>query len=402
MKTLLILQSIPFPANSGAPLRNYNLLRRVAAEHDVWLLSFAGSPEQADALSHLRQLCAMVETVPVVPSRAVDRPSEFFQYLLKGLPPDLRFYQCSDLGRKVASAAATVQFDVVEISESAMALYLEALPPELRTRTILTFHDVLFRRYNRLYRREPGLARKLRLWLYSRTMRRWEPRYAARFARCVAVSEADRRLLKAANPRLRVRVVPNGVDARLYQPLPRGVGNPTLLFVGNMDARTNVDAMQFFCRDILPRIQRSIPCLEMWIVGINPRPEVTQLGGHGVHVTGLVEDVRPYYARSLVCVVPLRAGSGTRLKILEAMALGRPVVSTSIGCEGLAVRAGEHLFIADTPEAFAESTIRLLTDPALATRIAAKARELVASQYDWDVISKRLLRVYEEVAAGLD
>jgi len=136
----------------------------------------------------------------------------------------------------------------------------------------------------------------------------------------------------------------------------------------------------------------------MWIVGINPSTEVRDLDGNGIHVTGRVEDVRPYYRRSTVCVVPLRAGGGTRLKILEAMALGRPVVSTSIGCEGLDVVDGEHLFIADRPEEFADRTIRLLTDEALRRSITSRARAMVVSRYDWDIIAKQLMQVYTDVA----
>jgi glycosyltransferase involved in cell wall biosynthesis len=136
----------------------------------------------------------------------------------------------------------------------------------------------------------------------------------------------------------------------------------------------------------------------MWIVGTNPTPEVTQLDGDGVHVTGRVDDVVPYYSRSTACVVPLRAGGGTRLKILEAMALGRPVVSTSLGCEGLEVVDGEHLFIADSPEQIADKVVRLLADQALRERIASNARQLVVARYDWDVIADSLMRTYAAVA----
>jgi glycosyltransferase involved in cell wall biosynthesis len=202
------------------------------------------------------------------------------------------------------------------------------------------------------------------------------------------------------NPRLQVDVIPNGVDTEKYQPLPPPENvSPSLMFVGSMDYPPCVDAVLYFCSDILPLIRQAINPLELWIVGRDPHPEVLKLNGSGVHVTGRVEDVVPYYQQSTVCVIPLRAGGGTRLKILEAMALGRPVVSTTIGCEGLDVVDGEHLLIADTPEQFAEKTVRLLDDRHLSQYICANARKLVEARYGWDQIAERLMDVYEEMVA---
>jgi glycosyltransferase involved in cell wall biosynthesis len=148
--------------------------------------------------------------------------------------------------------------------------------------------------------------------------------------------------------------------------------------------------------DILPRLRRLIGDVELWIVGRSPAPEVLRLDGGSIRVTGTVPDVVPYYERSAVAVVPLRAGSGTRLKILEAMALGRPVVSTSVGCEGLDVEHERHLLVADDAEAFARQTARLLADGALYRRLADEGRRLVEARYDWSVLGDRLLDVYAQ------
>jgi glycosyltransferase involved in cell wall biosynthesis len=194
-----------------------------------------------------------------------------------------------------------------------------------------------------------------------------------------------------------VEVIPNGVDTQRYQPLPEANTPPHLLFIGNMGYAPCIDAVSFFCLEILPLIQRAIRSVELWIVGRDPQPEVTHLDGQGVHVTGRVEDIIPYYRQTKVSVVPLRAGGGTRLKILEAMALGRPVVSTTIGSEGLDAINGEHLLIADQPEQFAEQTVRLLTDRHLYQHIASRGRQLVESRYDWDQIAGRLMDVYADL-----
>jgi sugar transferase (PEP-CTERM/EpsH1 system associated) len=396
MRILFITDAIPYPAISGAPLRTYNLLRHLAKQHEVYLAAFVKTPEQKAGVAHLQEFCQMVKTAEMPVDRALRRPFDALRYLIKGIPPDLRFHHSDELARKIRRLAATVDFDIVQIDHTHMGLYLEALPRELWKRAVWMVHDIDYSRYARLARVETKLARKLRLWLHSRMLQSWEPHFAERFKRCVTVSRADRELLLAANPRLQVDVAPNGVDTQIYKPLPPSTA-PALIFVGNMDAIACVNAMVYFCRQIFPLIRRVIPQAEMWIVGINPRPEVKALAGNGIHVTGQVDDVRPYYGRSTVCVVPLRAGGGTRLKILEAMALGRPVVSTTIGCEGLEVTDGVHLLIADSPESFAEKTLHLLQDKSLQESLTWRARQLVTTHYDWEVIAAKLMQVYAKI-----
>jgi glycosyltransferase involved in cell wall biosynthesis len=336
--------------------------------------------------------------VPALDSGALTKPAEAIRYLLAGTPPDLRLIYSQEMARKVAGLVRQVDFDIVQIEDSDMAIYRDAIPPLKPCRTILTFHDVLFDKFDRMYQVEKRPARKLRLWLHSRMMRRWEPHYAARFDRCIAMSARDRDLLLALNPRLRIEVIPNGVDTKTYQPLPVSSPVPRLIFVGNMDYQPNVDAVLHFYREIWPGIHSGAKDVEFWIVGINPRREIRQLEGEAVHVTGGVADVRPFYGRCSVGVVPLRAGGGNRLKIPEAMALGRPVVSTSLGCEGLAVVDGQHILIADSPEQFVACTLQLLSNPTLWNTIAHNARRLVEQKYDWDIFAGQLRQVYSELA----
>lgn len=397
MRVLLITDKVPYPPITGAPLYTYHLMRRVAREHDVWMITFAESPEHLAGVANLRAFCQGVETAPLEIGGALDRPLDLWRYVLTGKPPDFRFYDSPELTHKLQQLVSTVDFDVVHIDHSEMGLYLDRLPPRLRQRAIWGLHDIDWVKFTRLAQLETKPARKLRIWLRSAMTRWWLPRQAERFARCLTVSEVDQGLLQAAQPQVRVDVVAVGVDATVCQPLPDAAGPPGLIFVGNMNYLPNADGMVYFCQEILPHIRMQVPDVEVWIVGINPRPEVEQLAGHGVHVTGRVEDVGPYYQRSSVCIVPLRAGSGARLKIYEAMAFGRPVVSTSIGCEGPHVIDGEHLLIADTPEEFAHKTVCLLTDAPLRQRIVNKARQFVVENYDWDVLARQLTHIYTEV-----
>jgi len=400
VRILTISEALPYPPDSGAPQRTYGLLLRLAREHEVWVATRLDAPAQAEGLAKVRDLGVRVESAVYQRRSPAAHLPGLARYALEGKPLELRFKYSKEFADKIHRLASEVDFDIVQIEHSDMAPYLEALPAAARCRRILVFHNVIFRQWERIARVERRPALRARAWLYSRMMRRWEPRYAARFDRCIAVSDADRALLQAANPDLRVDVAPNGVDTRRLQPLPREAGSRRLLFVGMMSYEANADAALFFCRQALPHLRRMVGEVETWIVGMNPPAEVLALAGDGIHVTGRVDDVVPYYQRSAVCVTPLRAGGGTRLKILEAMALGRPVVSTTVGCEGLDARDGEHLLIADSPEQFARQTALLLTDERLCKQIVRQARQLVEERYDWDVVARRVQGIYADVLTG--
>lgn len=400
MRILIITDGIPYPPVSGGPLRVYSLLRQIARKHQIWLASLVRIPKEVEGVAHLREFCCGVEIADRQRYHPLIQLPGLLRYALQGIPLELKFWYSEALVKKIKQLVSEVDFDIVQIEFSHMARYIEALPISFRRKCALILHDLQFEKYNRMIHIERGLNRQARTWLYAWMMRRWEPFYAEQFGRCIVMSEIDQHLLKTVNPRLRVDVVPNGVDTQAYQPLLLGNTKPSLLFIGNMSYSPCVDAVLFFCQEILPHIRKAVPDTEMWIVGPNPPPEVIDLGKDHVHVTGRVDDVVPYYNQSTVCVVPLRAGGGTRLKILEAMALGRPVVSTSLGCEGLDVVDGEHLLIADNSAEFAEQTIRLLTDTTLVQRITRNARELVMARYDWDVIAERLMKIYAEIAAS--
>ncbi len=395
MRILIISDYLPYPLIGGDRIRNYNLLRRVASRHEVSLVAFLEKPEDAEGVPHLQQFCAKVETASLQRRSPLVHLPGLLRFFMEGKPLELKFLHSQELVGKIKQLVSIIDFDIVQI-ESRMGLYVEVLPQSRRFKSILMFQNFTSQQDGRVFTVERQWKVKIRSLLNSMVMKHWEPIYAEKFNRCTTVSEDDKQLLVKANPRLQVDVIPNGVDIEKYKPLPVNNSLPALLFIGNMGYPPCVDAVLYFCQEIFPHIRRSIGAVEFWIVGRDPRHEVLQLNGNGVHVTGRVDDVIPYYRQSAICVVPLRAGGGTRLKILEAMALGRPVVSTTIGCEGLDVCDGEHLLIADTPEQFAEKTVRLLTDQKLYQYISANGRQLVETRYDWDKIAGRLEEVYEK------
>ena len=396
MRILWIADYLPYPLISGDRIRIFNLLKRVAKQHEVYLAAMLEKPEDIEGVECLSQFCARVETANFQQHSRLEKLPGLIGYALAGKPPELRLLYSEELVEKIKNLATVIDFDIVQIEHARMGLYLETLPSSKKRKSLLMFHNFTSQQYGRVSQVEQRWDRKFRPWLNSVAMGYWEPRYAGKFDRCLTVSELDRQLLLASNPRLCVDVIPNGVDTEKFQPLPLPIEDtsPSLLFLGNMGYPPCVDAALYFCKEIFPLIRQSKNKAEFWIVGRDPRPEVLELNGDQVHVTGRVDDVLPYYQKCPICVVPLRAGGGTRLKILEAMALGRPIVSTTIGCEGLDVVDGEHLLIANTPAEFAEKTVRLLNDHQLYQRLSVNGRHLVEQQYGWDNITAKLMGIY--------
>lgn len=405
MRILFISDYVPYPMTGGDRIRIYNLMRRVAREHEMWFAGFTSTPDEAEGAAHLREFCARVETAELPRRPRLASLPRKAAYALAGTPPDLEFLYSRELAAKIRRLAWAPGVDIVHMEHSRMAIYVDQLPPNEQLRRVLVLQNAGALQYDRIARIERASGRRMRAWLHSRMLRRWLPRQLQQFDRCIAVSDLDRRLLLENNPGAEIDVVPNGVDSKKYEPLALNNGQPGqpagLLLIGTMSYAPNVDAALWTSREILPRIRRLVPDAELWLVGKAPPREIAGLHGDGIHVTGRVDDVVPYYRRTAVSIVPLRAGSGTRLKILEAMALGRPVVSTTVGQEGLDLVDGQHILIADDPEAFARQTARLLADQDLYRHIASQARRLVEERYDWDAIAQELLRLYEQVA-GLE
>ena len=231
----------------------------------------------------------------------------------------------------------------------------------------------------------------LRDGLMWRKLLAFEQRWVRRFSVCVAVSERDAAMLREMSPATQVHVVPNGVDSRSFALQTNQRDAETLLFFGTLSYGPNVEGLIWFCQDVLPIVRASKPDVVLEVVGLNPPPRVAELGElPGIHVTGFVPDIRPKLWSATTCVVPVLAGGGTRLKILEALAAGCPVISTTVGAEGLELMDGKHLLIADDPKEFARDVVALLESDALRHRLAEGGRRAVAEKYDWQQIAPRL------------
>jgi glycosyltransferase involved in cell wall biosynthesis len=265
---------------------------------------------------------------------------------------------------------------------------------------VLSLHNVGFAQYERMRRAAGNRVEALGYLAKRMALRRLERSYAPRFDELIAVSRSERATLLEAIPGLAVTVIENGVDTTRLQPLAPAANGDRILFVGNLAYRPNVHAVVDFCTSILPLIRAQRPGTSFEIVGPDPPRAVSELARPGaVEVTGPVAELEPHYRRAALTVVPLRAGGGTRLKILESMALGRCVVSTSAGCEGLGFTDGQELLVADGAAEFARKTLSLLESEERRLSLAATARRAVEDTYDWDALADRLLGLYRRLVA---
>lgn len=393
MRILILTPQLLYPSDGGGKIRSAQLFEALARDHDVTVATFRRPCDDAAAVDRMRRCARRVIAIDW------DEP----------MPPSLRFHAGA-----AAALASRLPFSVRKVRHRAMQRALRAavdrdrpdlivcdfiqhainLPPDVPA--VLNAHNVEATIIDRLARHAPGRVARAYLRVEADKLRGFEAAAVARFARVVVVSDADRQRFaddyRVADP----VVAPNGVDLDQLRPDAPGGPGRDVVFVGCMDWSPNADAMLHYVRDILPRVRRRGRS-RLWIVGRNPSPAVRALAADhpDVTVTGTVPDVRPYLARAAVVVVPLRIGGGTRIKILEAMAMARPVVATTIGAEGLDVVAGRDLELADDPAAFAHRVADLLDVPARRAELGRNGRRLVEARYAWAASARIFVQTCE-------
>ncbi len=397
MRILFISQSVPYPLNTGTRVRGYYVLKRLAQFGQVTLLHYTRSEAESAQAQFLRPLCERIVGVPLRRSRALDMLT--FARSLPGRTPFFILRDDSTLMRRTAlDLASSGSFDVAHADQLVMAQFARLVPDAA---TLVDNHNVLSDLMNRMAVTETNPLKKLAMQFDAVKLRGYERQIFAQFDAVLAVSETDAQKIGAlAGERCEPVVVPIGVDCEALKPVMRLPGTTDILSVATMSYPPNADGVIWFTREILPLVSQHLPGITFRIVGDKPDPQVRALAANpAIVVTGYVEDLESLVAQSAVFVVPLRSGSGMRVKILNAFAQGIPVVSTRLGCEGIDVVDGEHLLLADTPKAFAEAVVRVIRDPVLAERLAGNARRLVESRYSWQTVYANLDAVYDRLAA---
>ncbi|HSB80585.1 MAG TPA: glycosyltransferase family 4 protein [Candidatus Methylomirabilis sp.] len=377
-----------WPLNTGGRLRSFHILSELSRHHPVTLLTTHGPDDDPEELPRRLPHCRGVRSMPAtLPKRGSARfVGALLRSWLSSLPLDINKCRVPDLRRTAQRIIRAGECDVC------VADFLAAVPNvplEGAVPVVLFSHNVEHLIWRRLSRIEGRGWRRALLELEWRKMRRFEAQACSRVNLTIAVSEDDRRLLAANAPRALVHALPTGVDSSYFTPNGYQENATGLVFTGSMDWYPNEDAILHFIHTILPGIQREVPEVSMTVVGRNPRPSLRQAAtAAGIRVTGTVQDVRPYVAEAAVYVVPLRAGGGTRLKIFEALAMGKAVVSTTVGAEGLPLVSGEHFVRADDPAEFARAVVSLLRDPARRRALGMAGRHLVEQRYSWAQVAR--------------
>ena len=401
MKILFLSLRCPYPPHRGDRIRSYNFIKQLSKQHAVTVVYFAESESDIESAKHLEPFCERVEWVRFHRSFALMNTGI---HCLSRRPLQLHYWYAPQMQRKINQLLEQEDFELIHAQLFRMGQYVTDVQGPIK---VLDLCDSLALNLSRRAALEsnPWLAKikldctpkRFLVKLEEKRVRRYEVNIMKAFDCGTVVARFDRDYLLKQDNGLNLSIVPMGVDLGYFRPNPTTQPAPLMLFTGTMNYFPNSDAAIYFCNEIFPRIRESHPNAQFYIVGNHPSDQVKRLETQeGVVVTGYVPDVRPYFEKASVFVAPLRAGSGIQTKNLEAMAMGVPVVTTSVGAMGLEADIGKELLVADTPAGFAKHVVHLLNNEHSRETLAQTARTRVETHYSWEAIGERLKHVYAQ------
>ncbi len=381
MRVLFVSPVVPWPPESGGRMRTYNLIRSLRGRAEVHLRAVFEAHQDDRSLDPLRPHCSSALGFPR------GSPGTIRRWTRARIE---RWFHSPALEEHLAHEIASGGFDLVHLDELLLA---RSLPIDAQIPVVVHHHKL----DTVLHEMLPGrshLQKRFDVW----KLHRLETEAARLYGQHIACSAGDARILLRRHPHLSVGVVESGFDPDFFRPSNPPIAREAarLLFLGSMNYEPNIDAIVYFVREILPLVRDRAPSATLEIVGAEPPREVLELASPSVKVEGLVADVRPYLERAAALVIPLRIGGGTRLKLVEAVAMGCPVVSTSVGAEGLGFENGAHLAIADRPREFADAVLEVVADRDRARTRAAAARRFADEHYRWTDLAGRLLELWKQ------
>lgn len=389
MKILFITSQFPSPPDSGWNIRVFNLIRGLSARHQVTLLSFFTERDTPARFSEMSRHCSEVFTIRRSSSYS---PLDLARGLFTPTPFSIWNYRSREMEKKAKELLSSEDYQVIQVEDIHMSQYLSKSHPGLK---ILDMHNVESQYLERFSRIERNFLKGWYAELTAGKLKKYEISNSRKFDVCLVVSKSDQKTFQQFARVKSLEIIPNGVDPSFFSEGGVQTDPYTILFMGKLDYRPNLDALEYFLRSIWPLIQQKIPETKFLIVGKGmPEKLKSLLKSRKVILEGYVEDVRKKLSLSTVVVVPLRYGGGTRIKILEALAMEKPVVSTSLGCEGIEVQNGKELLIADSPESFADSVVQVLNHPELAEKLGKSGRKLIHEKYTWQKITQSLEKIY--------
>ena len=403
MNILVISQQIPYPLSCGAALLIYNIFKKLAQRHEIYLLCFSKNPEDRQNLKFIKDIFT---NIYLIESEGEKRsPFRYLKnvlswnsgFLMKEQQP--KVYQ--RFKEKMIEVVFTKNIDLLYCH----SLYMAEFAFDIKEcKSVLNIVDsvklelqrrIQFQSNRKLYERLKTL-----IWYYR--FSNFEKKMLESFDLNITVGEKDFEVLNSLSPMANIELIPNGVDTDYFYPShKKSLNYPMLIFSGNMNFSPNVDAAMFFYHNIFPLIKKKMPDVHFFVVGRSPVNNIKKLSkDKNIVVTGFVEDMITYINKADVVICPMRMGGGIKNKILEAMALGKAIVSTSIGVEGIDVIQGENIMIADSPTEFAENVLKLLNDQSLRNRIANNACVLINERYTWDKCSRRYEELYVDLLSN--
>ncbi|MGE0030145.1 MAG: glycosyltransferase [Steroidobacteraceae bacterium] len=406
MRILYVTQIVPYPPHGGVLQRGYNLLRELGSRHEVHLLAFhhrdelpPGEPVE-QSRRELGRFCRSVEYFDLWPKRSViHRLAGLAAAALHPAPFSVLAHRSGQLSRRLSAICHGAQApDIVHLDTIALAPYANDcgdLP------VVLAHHNIESQLMQRRAEFERGWLQRRYVGREAAKLRQFEAQVAGRFLSNITVSDADAGALGQICPGAVTDVIPNGVDTDYFTPR-RGQETSTLVFTGGMNMFANRDGVDWFLESVWPAIKARVPDARFVAIGQRPSERLRQAVGRDsfVEAPGFVQDVRPAVARAAVYIVPLRVGGGTRLKVLDAMAQGKAIVSTALGAEGLDVHDGVHLVLADDARSFADRVVYLLQHPDERLRLGDAARKKAELKYSWAILGERLAGVYARAIEG--
>ena len=404
MNILFLSQIVPYPPHGGVLQRGYNLIREIAGKNKVHLLAFVHPDvlktrqEIQTARQELEKYCAKVEFFDLwVKKSSIKKYSALLLALFSQLPFFVHAHRSNSFKQRVFELTKDTNFDLIHFDTISLSRFI---PGNERIPRVVTHHNIESRLMERRVSFENNPLARRYLSLQAKRLRQYEAKETGKYDMNIVMSRIDGEELKKINPAVNIAEVPNGVDTAYFQPGKEN-GTPSLIYTGGMNMFANKDAVLYFLKDIWPLIKSRVPDIKFYAVGQDPPQELFRLADDDrtIIVTGYVDDIRPLVTAASVYVVPLRVGGGTRLKVLDAMAMGKAIVSTSIGCEGIQVSNEKNIVISDSPADFAEETVYLLKNPDKRKSLGNSARNLVESTYSWKKIGLHLQGIYENTVS---
>lgn len=387
---LFICPYIPCEGVHAGAGRMYTMIKLLSQWHQVSVVTFIDKESEFKYVPELERYCQEVVVIPRKPPYRRRNPLVLEPFVVSE-------FNSPQMGAEIHRLLAEKDFDIVQIEYTQMAQYV---PNSRRFCTLLTEHEVAFATHRRAFESLSFSWDKFRALMGWLMMIDYELKACRRLDKIVTLTEADRKELLSFEPKLDIKVIPMAIDASCFAPQDVPEEPHSLVFIGYFRHSPNVHGIMRFCKEILPLIRQEIPETKLFIVGSSPPDEILRLGKmDNVVVTGWVEDIKPYIARSAVYIAPLWLGTGMRVKILEAWGMAKPVVTTSVGSQGIDCTPGEDILIADDPQGFAAQTVRLLRDKSLREKLGRNGRKKVEAKYDWGIIIRQVEEMYDEVLA---